>query len=106
MKFYFFTEMPYSDLPDDYAERHGTARVTLPRELIDPELMRAHYERYIDMHAYADEMGINVYPSEGNLTVDFRLVRQLFQRICRRADVRTGGKRSIQACLWLLGPLG
>ncbi len=68
MKFYFFTEMPYPDLPDDYAERYGTARVTLPRAIVDPETMRAHFERYLDMHAYADEMGLNVMLNEHHQT--------------------------------------
>ena len=50
---------------------------------------RARVSRRDLMRPTADEMAINVYPSEGNLTVDFRLVGQLFQRIRRRADVPT-----------------
>ena len=68
MKFYFFTEMPYPDVPDDYYERHGSIRVTLPRAHIDPKRMRELYDRYIEMHQYADEMGINCMLNEHHQT--------------------------------------
>ena len=68
MKFYFFTEMPYPDLPEDYFERYGSIRVTLPRGLIDPEIMRRRYEDYLEMHEFADEMGLNCMLNEHHQT--------------------------------------
>ena len=68
MEFYFFTEMPYPDLPEDYYERYGSIRVTLPNRLLDPEKTRELYNRYLDMHEFADEMGLNVMLNEHHQT--------------------------------------
>lgn len=68
MKFYYFTEMPYPFIPDDYAEKYGSARVTLPNNLLDPQKAYDLYHEYLDEFEYADELGLNIMLNEHHQT--------------------------------------
>jgi alkanesulfonate monooxygenase SsuD/methylene tetrahydromethanopterin reductase-like flavin-dependent oxidoreductase (luciferase family) len=59
VQYFFFHLMPWPYLPDDFAERYDSAWVWLPNELYDP--VRGHdlYQNYIDILAYADELGFD-----------------------------------------------
>ncbi len=59
MQFYFFHLMPWPYLPDDFAERHDSAWVWLPNTLYDPARGHDLYKTYIDVLAYADELGFD-----------------------------------------------
>ncbi len=54
MRVFSFHLMPYPALPADY---QGTAWVTIPNRLFDPEVGREIYHRYLDELIYADELG-------------------------------------------------
>ena len=59
MKFLNFSLMPYRALDFDEAAKHRSAWVTLPNTLYDPEKGAAEYESYINMLAYAEELGFD-----------------------------------------------
>lgn len=59
MQYFFFHLMPWPYLPDDFDARYDSAWVWLPNALYDP--VRGHdlYADYIDVLAYADELGFD-----------------------------------------------
>lgn len=59
MKFYFFHLMPYPYLPDDFDQQHESAWVWPPNSLYDPVKGHDLYQQYIDILAYADELGFD-----------------------------------------------
>lgn len=68
MRFYYFTEMPYPHLPEDYFERYGSIRVTLPNRLLDPQTTHRLYNEYLEQHQVADELGLDVMLNEHHQT--------------------------------------
>jgi alkanesulfonate monooxygenase SsuD/methylene tetrahydromethanopterin reductase-like flavin-dependent oxidoreductase (luciferase family) len=66
---FHFTEMPYPYIPDDYVERYGGARVTLPNGLYDRQRGHELYNAYLDQHEYADELGYDIFLNEHHQTV-------------------------------------
>lgn len=68
MKAYHFTEFPYPHLPENFMEQYGTIRVTLPNRLFDPKIGHDLYERYLDEHQWADELGLNLMVNEHHQT--------------------------------------
>ena len=65
---YHFSEMPYPFLPEDAEKRHGSLRITLPNEYFDPKLGHELYNRYLDEHEYADELGLEIMLNEHHQT--------------------------------------
>ena len=61
-----FTEMPYPHLPP--LEPIESTRVTLPNRLFDPKIGAALYNRYLDEHLLADELGLNIMLNEHHQT--------------------------------------
>jgi alkanesulfonate monooxygenase SsuD/methylene tetrahydromethanopterin reductase-like flavin-dependent oxidoreductase (luciferase family) len=59
MQYYFFHLMPWPYLPPDFEARYDSAWVWLPNSLYDPAKGHALYEQYIDILAYADELGFD-----------------------------------------------
>src|SRR5262249_46090753 len=59
MQFYFFHLMPWPFLPDDFDQKYDSAWVWLPNSLYDPVKGRDLYNAYIDVLAYADELGFD-----------------------------------------------
>lgn len=68
MKAYHFTEFPYPHIPEDYYEKYGSIRVTLPNRLFDPKVGHELYQRYLDEYQFADEMGLNLMVNEHHQT--------------------------------------
>lgn len=69
MEAFHFTEMAYPYIPDDYVERYGGARVTLPNSVYDRHKGHDMYNAYLDQHEYADELGYNIFLNEHHQTV-------------------------------------
>jgi alkanesulfonate monooxygenase SsuD/methylene tetrahydromethanopterin reductase-like flavin-dependent oxidoreductase (luciferase family) len=61
-----FTEMPYPHLPP--FETLSTIRVTLPSKYFDPKIGADLYNRYLDEHMIADELGLNMMVNEHHQT--------------------------------------
>lgn len=61
-----FTEMPYPHLPP--FETLTTIRVTLPSQFFDPKVGADLYNRYLDEHMIADELGLNMMVNEHHQT--------------------------------------
>lgn len=59
MKFMNFTLMPYRPLDLAEAKKHRSAWVSLPNSFYDPEKGAAEYESFIDLLAYAEELGFD-----------------------------------------------
>jgi alkanesulfonate monooxygenase SsuD/methylene tetrahydromethanopterin reductase-like flavin-dependent oxidoreductase (luciferase family) len=59
MKVICFSLMPYRPLDFEAAKAHRSAWVVLPNALYDPEKGAAEYESYINMLAYAEELGFD-----------------------------------------------
>src|SRR5262245_58684615 len=59
MQFYFFHLMPWPFLPDDFDQKYDSAWVWLPNSLYDPVKGHDLYRAYIDVLAYADELGFD-----------------------------------------------
>jgi alkanesulfonate monooxygenase SsuD/methylene tetrahydromethanopterin reductase-like flavin-dependent oxidoreductase (luciferase family) len=51
--------MPWPYLPADFAEKYDSAWIWLPNSLYDPVKGHDLYQRYIDVLAYADELGFD-----------------------------------------------
>ena len=63
---WFFTEMPYPDLPPD--DQFDSMRVTLPSRVFDPGRGADLYERYFDLYRTADAAGLDVMVNEHHAT--------------------------------------
>ncbi len=59
-----FTEMPYPDFPADAK----SIRINLPNECFDPKIGARLYNRYLDEHCIADELGLNIMLNEHHQT--------------------------------------
>ncbi len=59
MQYYFFHLMPWPYLPPDFEATYDSAWVWLPNSLYDPVQGHALYQSYIDILAYADELGFD-----------------------------------------------
>ncbi|HXG37002.1 MAG TPA: LLM class flavin-dependent oxidoreductase [Dehalococcoidia bacterium] len=68
MQAYYFTEMPYPHYPEEAAKKLNSQRVILPSEYCDPEIAADLYNRYLDEHEYADELGLNIMLNEHHQT--------------------------------------
>ncbi len=62
MRAWHFTEMPYPDLPP--LETIKNTRVTIPNRLFDPKTGADLYNRYLDEHVIADELGLDIMLNE------------------------------------------
>jgi len=56
VEFYSLHLMPWPYLPADY---EGSAWITCPNQLFDPELGHGLYNRYLDELEYAEELGFD-----------------------------------------------
>ncbi len=61
-----FTEMPYPNHPDP--DTVPSVRVSLPNKHFDPKLGADLYNRYLDEHLLADELGLNIMLNEHHQT--------------------------------------
>lgn len=61
-----FTEMPYPHIPP--LETLTSTRVTLPNRYCDPKIAADLYNRYLDEHVIADELGFNIMLNEHHQT--------------------------------------
>jgi alkanesulfonate monooxygenase SsuD/methylene tetrahydromethanopterin reductase-like flavin-dependent oxidoreductase (luciferase family) len=61
-----FTEMPYPYLPD--LDTLSSMRVNLPSKHYDPKIGAELYNRYLDEHLIADELGLNIMLNEHHQT--------------------------------------
>ena len=61
-----FTEMPYPNLPP--LDTLSTMRVSIPSKLYDPKIGAELYNRYLDEHMLADELGLNMLLNEHHQT--------------------------------------
>jgi alkanesulfonate monooxygenase SsuD/methylene tetrahydromethanopterin reductase-like flavin-dependent oxidoreductase (luciferase family) len=61
-----FTEMPYPYLPD--LDTLPSMRVNLPSSHYDPKIGAELYNRYLDEHLLADELGLNIMLNEHHQT--------------------------------------
>jgi alkanesulfonate monooxygenase SsuD/methylene tetrahydromethanopterin reductase-like flavin-dependent oxidoreductase (luciferase family) len=66
MEAWHFTEMPYPHLPplDDVP----SIRVTIPSKYFDPKVGADLYNRYLDEHLIADELGLHIMLNEHHQT--------------------------------------
>ena len=61
-----FTEMPYPNLPP--LDTLSTMRVSIPSKLFDPKIGADLYNRYLDEHMLADDLGLNMLLNEHHQT--------------------------------------
>jgi alkanesulfonate monooxygenase SsuD/methylene tetrahydromethanopterin reductase-like flavin-dependent oxidoreductase (luciferase family) len=66
MQAWHFTEMPYPNLPP--LEELSTMRVSIPSKLYDPKIGADLYNRYLDEHMLADDVGLNMLLNEHHQT--------------------------------------
>ena len=59
MKLLWFHLMPYTELPDDFREKHHSVWVDIPSELFDPERAHEMYNEFMDELEFASEMGFD-----------------------------------------------
>ncbi len=59
MKLLFFHLMPYSDLPDDFREKHPSEWVDIDSDLFDPRKAHAMYNEFMDELECAAELGFD-----------------------------------------------
>ena len=78
MRTYYFTEMPYPDLPP--AESCDSARVTLPNRVCDPMVSSKLYNRYLTEWEFADAEGLETIGTlDGIAHPLMALINKLFQ---------------------------
>jgi alkanesulfonate monooxygenase SsuD/methylene tetrahydromethanopterin reductase-like flavin-dependent oxidoreductase (luciferase family) len=66
MEAWHFTEMPYPHLPP--LDQLESMRVSIPSKLFDPQIGADLYNRYLDEHLIADELGLNIMLNEHHQT--------------------------------------
>ncbi|HEY4721154.1 MAG TPA: LLM class flavin-dependent oxidoreductase, partial [Anaerolineae bacterium] len=66
MQAWHFTEMPYPHVPP--GDQLESMRVTIPSKLYDPKIGSDLYNRYLDEHVIADELGLNIMLNEHHQT--------------------------------------
>ena len=59
MKLLWFHLMPYTELPDDFREKHHSVWVDIDPELFDPERAHQMYNEFMDELEFASEMGFD-----------------------------------------------
>lgn len=59
MKLMWFHLMPYTELPDDFREKHQSVWVDIHPELFDPERAHEMYNEFMDELEFASEMGFD-----------------------------------------------
>jgi alkanesulfonate monooxygenase SsuD/methylene tetrahydromethanopterin reductase-like flavin-dependent oxidoreductase (luciferase family) len=59
MKLLWFHLMPYTDLPDDFREKHPSVWVDIDSRLFDPSKAHAMYNDFLDELEFADEVGFD-----------------------------------------------
>ncbi|MDH3682208.1 MAG: LLM class flavin-dependent oxidoreductase [Acidimicrobiia bacterium] len=59
MRVLWFHLMPYPDLPDDFRDKHRSVWVDLDSGLLDPEVVAASYDAYLDQLVFAEECGFD-----------------------------------------------
>ncbi len=69
MKAYYFTEMPYPEVPEEVEKSLGSARVILPNSYCDPKIAADLYNRYLDDYLYADDLGLDIMLNEHHQTM-------------------------------------
>ena len=66
MRCWHFTEMPYPHLPD--LDTIDSVRVSIPSKYYDPKVGADLYQRYLDEHVLADELGLDIMLNEHHAT--------------------------------------
>jgi alkanesulfonate monooxygenase SsuD/methylene tetrahydromethanopterin reductase-like flavin-dependent oxidoreductase (luciferase family) len=66
MRVFYFTEMPYPDLPP--AQTYDSARVTLPNRVCNPLVSSELYNRYLTEWELADAEGLDIMVNEHHQT--------------------------------------
>ncbi len=66
MEAWHFTEMPYPHLPP--LDNVPSIRVTIPSKYFDPKIGADLYNRYLDEHMIADELGLHIMLNEHHQT--------------------------------------
>ncbi len=66
MDAWHFTEMPYPNHPDP--DTVSSVRVNLPSKYFDPKIGHDLYNRYLDEHMLADELGLEIMLNEHHQT--------------------------------------
>ena len=66
MRAWYFTEMPYPNLPP--LDTISSMRVNLPSKHFDPKIGADLYNRYLDEHMIADEAGLDLMVNEHHQT--------------------------------------
>ena len=66
MEAWHFTEMPYPHLPP--LDNVPSIRVTIPSKYFDPKIGADLYNRYLDEHLIADELGLHIMLNEHHQT--------------------------------------
>jgi alkanesulfonate monooxygenase SsuD/methylene tetrahydromethanopterin reductase-like flavin-dependent oxidoreductase (luciferase family) len=59
VKFHWFAEVTYPHLPPDFAEKHASSWVDVPRSLYNPAEGQKVYEAFLNEYEYADKMGFD-----------------------------------------------
>ena len=59
MKLCWFHLMPYTELPDDFREKHPGVWVNIDSDLLDPNLMHTLYNDFMDELEHAAELGFD-----------------------------------------------
>jgi alkanesulfonate monooxygenase SsuD/methylene tetrahydromethanopterin reductase-like flavin-dependent oxidoreductase (luciferase family) len=57
MKFHWFAEATYDDLPEQFPQRHPSVMVDLPMSLVDSRRVGEHYRMFIRLMQQADTLG-------------------------------------------------
>jgi alkanesulfonate monooxygenase SsuD/methylene tetrahydromethanopterin reductase-like flavin-dependent oxidoreductase (luciferase family) len=57
MKFHWFAEATYNDLPEEFPQRVPSVMVDLPMELVDSRRVGEHYRMFIRLMQQVDELG-------------------------------------------------
>ena len=91
MKFYHFSEMPYTEISTEDQDRYRGMRAFVPNKLYDPVRGYELYQRYLDEYELADELGFHLMLNEHHQSATGLQVSATMSAATIGARTRVGG---------------
>src|SRR5260370_696777 len=87
MKLMWFHLMPYTELPDDFREKHPSVWVDIHSSLFDPRRAHHMYNDFMDELEFAAECGFDADRVEAAFGGEFELIHEVVVHVMRAPGI-------------------